>query len=143
MISAYYRRLTATDPVIRQQAARAWASWEGAALQAPPRPASALRLHRGVPHADAIARIECHYFMHRCFFNTDNWLIEKIEPLRRIPAIIIHGRYDIICPLESAWELHKAWPEAQLEIVPDAGHAASDPAIAEALIRATNQVVKE
>jgi proline iminopeptidase len=89
-------------------------------------------------HADALARVECHYFMNGCFFKTDNWLIEQVGAIRKIPAVIVQGRYDIICPMESAWELHRAWPEAEFEVIKDAGHAASEPGIADALIRATD-----
>jgi proline iminopeptidase len=89
-------------------------------------------------HCDAIARIECHYFVNHCFFKTDNWLIENVPAIRKIPAYIVHGRYDIICPMESAWELHRAWPEAEFTIIRDAGHAASEPGILDELIRVTD-----
>jgi proline iminopeptidase len=77
--------------------------------------------------------------MNGCFFKTGNWLIENVESVRKIPAVIIHGRYDMICPFETAWELHKAWPEAEFEVIRDAGHAASEPGITDALIRATDR----
>lgn len=137
LISAYYRALTSSDPAIRRRAAQAWAGWEGATLKLFFDPNQFLQFTQD-DHADAIARIECHYFINHCFFDTDNWLIENVSKIRHIPAIIIQGRYDIICPMESAWELHKAWPEAEFEIVKDAGHAASEPSITDALIRAAD-----
>lgn len=137
LISAYYRRLTSQNEAERRRAASAWSGWEGAALKLIFDPTIFLQFTEGY-HADAIARIECHYFMNQCFFKTDNWLIENVGKIRKIPALIIQGRYDIICPMESAWELHKAWPEAEFEVIKDAGHAASEPGIVDALVRATD-----
>ncbi len=137
LLQAYYRRLTSSDNSIRKIAASAWSSWEGAALKLIFDPDLFMQFTEDL-HADALARMECHYFVHRCFFKTDNWLIEHIDPIRNIPAVIIQGRYDIICPMENAWELHKAWPEAQFEVIKDAGHAASEPGITDALVRATD-----
>ena len=87
----------------------------------------------------AFARIECHYFMNNAFFETDNYLIENVEKIRHIPAVIVQGRYDVVCPMMSAWELHRAWPEAELQIIPDAGHSASEPGIISALVDATDR----
>jgi len=141
MIEAYYKRLTSPDAKVRKKAAKAWAGWEAAGLK--------LRFDSSLfesftedSHADAIARIECHYFLHKSFFQTDNWLIEKAGALQKIPGVIVHGRYDVICPLSNAWDLHKAWPEAKLEIIPDAGHVASEPGICDALMRATDHFKK-
>jgi proline iminopeptidase len=86
----------------------------------------------------ALARIECHYFLHNAFLQPDQ-LLRDIDAVRAIPGVIVHGRYDAICPLASAWELHQAWPEAELRIVPDAGHAAFEPGIARELIGATDR----
>ena len=88
--------------------------------------------------AISLARIECHYFMNNCFFETDNYLLEHVDCIRHIPAVIVHGRYDVICPLTNAWDLHRAWPEATLTIVADAGHASTETGIADALVRATD-----
>ncbi|PIS02668.1 MAG: prolyl aminopeptidase [Chlamydiae bacterium CG10_big_fil_rev_8_21_14_0_10_42_34] len=137
LIQAYYRRLTSPDVAVRKRAASVWSAWEGAALKLIFDPTIFMQFTDDT-HADAIARIECHYFVNNCFFKTDNWLIEQVSSVRKIPAFIIQGRYDIICPMESAWELHKAWPEAELTIVKDAGHAASEPGIIDALISATD-----
>lgn len=137
LIQAYHRRLTSSDPLVRSQAAKAWSGWEGGT--------SKLRFDPSLfanftmdSLADSIARIECHYFIHHAFFPTDNWIIESIQAIRHIPCVIIQGRYDIPCPIASAWELHRAWPEAQLEIIQDAGHSATEPGILDALIRATD-----
>ncbi|MBS3904179.1 MAG: prolyl aminopeptidase [Simkania sp.] len=137
MLTAYYIRLTSSDPKLRRDAAIAWSAWEGATLK--------LRFDQETfssftlpHHADAIARIECHYFINKSFFPTDNWIVDNIEKIRNIPGMIIHGRYDVICPLNNAWQLHHAWPESKLDIIPDAGHSASEPGIANALIQATN-----
>ena len=137
MIGAYYRRLTSTDESTRQEAARAWSIWESSALRLLP-DQELIDEFSEPEKAVALARIECHYFTNNCFFETDNYLLEHIDRIRHIPAVIVHGRYDIICPLRSAWELHRAWPEATLNIIPDAGHATSEPGITDALVRATD-----
>jgi len=141
MVQAYYRQLTATDPAVRRKAAAAWSGWEGATLKLIYDPKLFLQFVEDT-HADAVARIECHYFANNCFFKTDNWLIEQVSTLKNIPGVIVQGRYDIICPMLSAWELHKAWPEAQFEVIPDAGHAAGEPGITDALVRATDHFAR-
>ncbi len=138
LIQAYYSRLTSNDLSLQKDAAKRWAVWEESALRLIPDP-SLLRSSTDEDHALAIARIECHYFVHHAFFKTDNWLLEHISQIRHIPAILVHGRYDIVCPVLNAWDLHKAWPEAKLEIIPDAGHASGEPGITDALIRASDE----
>lgn len=137
LLKAYYQRLTSDDAGVRKKAASAWSSWEGAALKLIFDPSLFMQFVED-QHADALARIECHYFINHCFFKTDNWLLENIDAIKNTPGRIIQGRYDIICPMESAWELHKTWPQAELEIIKDAGHAASEPGITDALIRASD-----
>ena len=137
MINAYYRRLTSDDASVRLEAAKAWSLWEASALKLLPDPA-VIEEFTEPEMAIALARIECHYFVNNCFFETDNYLIENVNRIRHIPAVIVHGRYDIVCPFMSAWDLHRAWPEASLEIIPNAGHAATEPGIADALVRATD-----
>ena len=135
LINAYYRRLTGTDEVSRMAAAKAWSVWEG--RTATWRPNAKVLAQFANPHvALALARIECHYFKHDAFL-TPNQLLVNAHRLQGIPGVIVHGRYDTICPLEQAHGLHAVWPEGRLEIVPDAGHAASEPGIVDALIRAT------
>ena len=89
---------------------------------------------------DAFARIECHYFYNKGFFPKDGWLLEECaKKLTDIPGVIVHGRYDVVTPLSSAWSLHKAWPNSRLEIIPDAGHSSLEPGIVNALINATDE----
>ena len=137
MIRAYYRRLTSDDESVRLEAAKAWAKWEASALKLLP-DQSLIDEFTEADKALAVARIECHYFVNNCFFETENYLLEQIERIRRIPAVIVHGRYDVVCPFMNAWDLHRAWPEAELKIIANAGHAATEPGIADALVRATD-----
>jgi proline iminopeptidase len=137
MIAAYYRRLTSDDESVRLEAARAWSIWEASALKL--LPDQKLIDDFSEPEtAIALARIECHYFMNNCFFDTENHLLDHIDRIRHIPAVIIHGRYDIICPFMNAWDLHRTWPEAKLNIIADAGHSVTEPGIADALVTATD-----
>jgi len=137
MINAYYRRLTSDDAAIRLEAAQAWSLWEASALRLLP-DQKMIDDFTEPEKAVALARIECHYFMNNCFFNTDNYLLEHVDRIRHIPAVIVHGRYDIVCPFMNAWDLHRAWPQPTLKVIPDAGHAATEPGIADALVRATD-----
>ncbi len=138
LLHAYYRQLTGEDEALRLAAARAWSVWEGSTVRLIPDPKVIADF--GDPHqALALARIECHYFVHNAFFQTDNWLIEHVGAIRRIPGVIVQGRYDVVCPAMSAWELSRAWPEADLVIVPDAGHSAWEPGILGALVDATQR----
>ena len=137
MIRAYYRRLTSDDASVRLEAAQAWSVWEASALRLLP-DQKMIDDFSEPDMATALARIECHYFVNNCFFDTDNYLLEHVNRIRHIPAVIVHGRYDIVCPVMNAWDLHRAWPEATLKIIPDAGHAATEPGIADALVQATD-----
>jgi proline iminopeptidase len=137
MVTAYYRRLTSDDAAIRLEAARAWSVWEASTSKLTP-DAKLIEDFGDPEFATAFARIECHYFMNNCFFDTDNYLIENVDKIRSIPAVIVQGRYDVVCPITSAWELHRAWPEADLRIIGDAGHSASEPGIIDALVSATD-----
>jgi proline iminopeptidase len=137
MLRAYYKRLTSEDEAVRLEAARAWSIWEGSTSKLFPDPD--LIEHFAEPHmALALARIECHYFMNNSFFETDNYLIEQVGKIRHIPTVIVQGRYDVVCPMMSAWELHRAWPEAELRVIPDAGHSVSEPGVIDALVEATD-----
>ena len=89
--------------------------------------------------AVALARIECHFFTNRCWFETDDQLIRNAPRLREIPSVIVHGRYDVVCPVKNAFDLHAVWPEAELKIVPDAGHAVDEPGILRELLAATEK----
>lgn len=138
MLTAYYRRLTSEDEQVRLEAAKAWSIWEGSTSKLIP--SQSVIDNFGDPaKAIPLARIECHYFMNNAFFNSENYLIENIGKIRHIPAVIVQGRYDVVCPMMSAWELHRAWPEAKLEIVPTAGHSATEEGIIDGLVRATEE----
>lgn len=138
VVGAYYRRLTSDDEAVRLEAARAWSVWEGGTSKLIPDPDSIARFDEP-EFALSFARIECHYFVNNAFFETDNWLIEHVDRIRHIPAVIVQGRYDVVCPIMSAWELHTAWPEAEFVVVPDAGHSMSEPGITSALLEATDR----
>jgi proline iminopeptidase len=138
MIQAYYRRLTGDDLAVKQAAARAWSVWEGSTSFLFQNE-DYIRRCAGDAFSIAFARIECHYFVNRGFFERDAQLIEDVGRIRHIPGVIVQGRYDVVCPLKSAWDLHRAWPEADLRIVPDAGHSAFEPGILHELISATDQ----
>ena len=141
MMHAYYRRLTSPSARVRNAAARAWSVWEGAT--------SFLRTSTDyvarfddADYAAAFARIECHYFVNGGFLERDDQLLREIRRIRHIPAVIVQGRYDVVCPMRSAWHLHRAWPEAQLRIVPDAGHSALEPGITAELVAATDRYAR-
>jgi proline iminopeptidase len=138
MVSAYYQRLTSEDPEVRLQAARAWSIWEGSTSKLF-QDEKLIEEFSDAEFATAFARIECHYFMNNAFFDSENFLIDNVGRIRHIPAVIVQGRYDVVCPITSAWELHRAWPEADLEIISDAGHSASEPGTIDALVSATDK----
>lgn len=138
MLTAYYRRLTHSDPNIRMEAARAWSIWEGSTSRLLPDPDLVQKFGED-RFAEAFARIECHYFINKGFFEPEDQLLLNVDRIRHIPGVIVHGRYDIVCPMISAWELHRAWPEAELIVIPDAGHSMSEPGILSALIEATDR----
>ncbi|MEO0880275.1 MAG: prolyl aminopeptidase [Pseudomonadota bacterium] len=138
MMGAYYKRLTAADRATRVEAARAWSIWEGGTVSLTPS-RERVTSFSSEAFAVAFARIECHYFVNGGFFDRDDQIIANIDKVRRIPGVIVQGRYDVVTPMKTAWELHKAWPEADFVVVGDAGHAASEPGIIDALVRATNR----
>lgn len=133
--AAYRRRLTSSDPMLQTQAALAWAIWEGSTLTL--MPDGDTRGGFADPHfALAFARIENHFFVHGGWLE-DGQLIRDASRLRSIPGTIVQGRYDMVCPPRTAWELHRAWPQANLRMIEGAGHAWSEPKILDELIRAT------
>ncbi|HEY7141556.1 MAG TPA: prolyl aminopeptidase [Methylomirabilota bacterium] len=138
LVSAYYRRLTSPDPAVRMRAARAWSIWEGSTSRLHQDPKLIAR-SSGEAFAEALARIECHYFVHGSFLRHPDQLLDDVERVRRIPAVIVQGRYDLVCPMVSAWELHRRWPEAELHVVPDAGHSAMEPGTIDRLVEATDR----
>ena len=136
LVKAYYALLTGEDEVRRMAAARAWSMWEGRTSTLHSKPELIQRF--GNSHvALSMARIECHYFVHQAFIQP-NQILDRADRLQGIPGVIVHGRYDVVCTVDQAYALHQAWPESRLSIIPAAGHATSHPAMADALIRATD-----
>jgi len=136
LLGAYEKRFNSTDPAKRLEAVRAWSLYEASCSTLLPNPE--LIAANDDRHALGIAKIEAHYFRNN-LFKPENKLLENTERIRKIPGVIVQGRYDIVCPIESAYELHKRWPEADYIIVPDAGHSALEPGIRAALIDATER----
>jgi proline iminopeptidase len=138
MLRSYHKRLTSGDPKVLRPAAKSWSIWEGATSFLHLNPEYVAKFQED-DYAAAFARIECHYFINGGFLRTDNQLIENVGQIRHIPTVIVQGRYDVVCPVKSAWELHRAWPESQLRLVPDAGHSAFEPGNIHELVTATDQ----
>ncbi len=137
LLAAYYRRLTSDNELIRMAAAKAWSVWEGRCSTLDPNPD--VVEHFADPHfALAMARIEAHYFTHKAFLEADE-ILDNCTRLQEIPTVIVHGRYDVVCPLQQAFALQQRMPHAELHIVRDAGHSAFEPGIIDNLIRATDQ----
>lgn len=142
LLTAFHKRLTGPKGPERLAAAHAWSSWEGETLSIrgpsvkPPRFADD-------SFVDIFARIECHYFVNGGFFPEDGWILNNAHVLRDIPGTIVHGRYDVVTPLSSAWSLHKAWPESKLDIIHDAGHSSLEPGIVHALVTATDSWIPQ
>lgn len=138
LVAAYNRRLTSDDPAVRLAAAKVWSTWEGATSKLIP-DASFTGHYEEDEFALAFARIESHYFVNRGFFEADDQLLRDVGRIRHIPGVIVQGRYDVVCPIDSAWALHRAWPEADLIVTPDAGHSAFEPPNSRALVAATDR----
>lgn len=138
VLGAYHRRLTSGDRAAQLEAARSWSVWEAATSSLLP------NLDRETAFAApdfalALARIEAHYFVNRGFFRSETQLLDDVDRIRRIPAVIVQGRYDVVCPAVTAWELGRRWPEAHLVVVDDAGHSAYEPGITHELVTATDR----
>ena len=138
ILAAYYHRLTHADRAVHLAAAHAWSRYEGSCSTLLPDPELVAHFDEDAV-ALAIARIEAHYFVHRLFLSGDA-LLHGVEQLRHLPCCIVQGRYDIVCPIRSADDLHRAWPEADYVVVPDAGHSAREPGIARELVAATDRL---
>ncbi|MBN20263.1 MAG: prolyl aminopeptidase [Bdellovibrionaceae bacterium] len=141
LLSAYYKRLTSGEKETQIKAAKAWSVWEGSTSQLFPDPDFTAGYEKD-EFALAFARIECHYFKNKGFLQ-EKPILDHIDSIRSIPTVIVQGRYDMVCPMQTAWALHKKWPEASLKVIPDAGHSAGEPTIAAALVEATDQFVKD
>jgi len=135
LLHAHHRRLTGGDEVARMRSAEAWSVWEGRTATLTPKK-EVVDFFSDPRVALSLARIEAHYFVNHIFLKP-NQILRDVHKLANIPGVIVHGRYDVVCPIENAWDLHQAWPEARLEIIPDAGHSASEPGIVNALVQAT------
>jgi proline iminopeptidase len=138
LVDAYHRRLTSGDPAVRLAAAKIWSGWEGATSKLLP-DAAFTGHYEEDEFAVAFARIEVHYFANRGFFEVDDQLLRDAVKIRHIPGVIVQGRYDVVCPMFSAWALHRAWPEADFVVSPDAGHSAWEPPNSRALVAATDR----
>jgi proline iminopeptidase len=138
LLHAYHRRLTGPDAATRNECAKAWATWEATTIRLLPDPALVAEM-AGPQAALDLARIESHYFVNGGFFSHSDQLLDNVDAIRHIPAVIVHGRYDMCCPMLNAWDLHKRWPEARYEVVADAGHAAFEPGIASRLVEAMDR----
>ncbi len=137
LLGAYHRRLVADDEEARRTAARAWSVWEGATSFLLPDP-QRTKQFGSADFALALARIETHYFMNKGFFASENELLDGVNAIRHIPGVIVQGRYDVVCPMTTAWELAAHWPEADFRLVNDAGHSAYEPGTSHELVSATD-----
>jgi len=138
LIAAHYQRLTGEDQKARLASAHAWSVWEGVTSNLLVSEAAVGRFQSD-GFALALARIEAHYFVNHGFLDNPNQLLDNIQKIRAIPAVIVQGRYDVVCPAQTAWELHQAWPEADFRMVPDSGHSAFEPGIVHELVEATDR----
>ncbi|MEO8113128.1 MAG: prolyl aminopeptidase [Phenylobacterium sp.] len=140
MIGAYHKRLTSPERRVQAQAAAAWSQWEGDTISIRGPEARPSKFNE-IDFAIAFARIECHFFANHGFFPEEGWILNNAAKLRDIPGWIVQGRFDVVTPMEAAWALKTAWPEARFEVVWDAGHASTEPGIVDALVRATDQAL--
>jgi len=140
LVRAYHKRLTDKDPDVQRRAAETWSMFEARCSTLLPSE-SLVNYFTEPDVAIAVSRIECHYFIHDCFLEKDQ-LVRDVERVRGIPAAIIQGRYDVVCPPSAAWRLKQAWPEADLRFIPDAGHSASEPSTRSALVEATDRFAR-
>jgi proline iminopeptidase len=141
LVGAFYRRLTSPNRATRVRAARAWSIWEAATSHLQTDEANIDKWGEE-KFAVAVARIECHYFVNKGFMRREDQLLRGVAKIRDIPAVIVQGRYDVVCPIRTAWDLHRRWPEADFRIVPDAGHSALEPGITHELVGATDRFEK-
>ena len=138
MITAYHKRLTHPDRRVQAEAAAAWSQWEGDTISIRGPEARPSKFNE-IDFAIAFARIECHFFANGGFFPEEGWILNSVGKIRSIPGWIVQGRFDVVTPMDAAWRLKTAWPEARFEIVWDAGHASTEPGVVDALVRATDQ----
>ncbi|NBX92773.1 MAG: prolyl aminopeptidase [Proteobacteria bacterium] len=138
LVMAYHRRIMSPDKAVALKACKEWSLWEGKTSKLLP-DSEFIDGYGTDEFALAFARIESHFFVNRGFFKEDDWLLQNANKLKNIPGVIVQGRYDVVCPMRSAWDLHRAWPQAEMVIVPDAGHSAFEKGISKALVAATDR----
>ena len=141
LVAAYYRRLTSPNRATRVRAARAWSIWEAATSHLL-MDAANIDKWGEEDFAVAVARIECHYFVNKGFLRREDQLLRGVARIRHIPSVIVQGRYDVVCPIRTAWDLHRRWPEADFRVVPDAGHSALEPGNTHELVSATDRYAR-
>ena len=139
LVKAYYKRLTSDDRNIRIEAAKAWSIWEASTSKLI-QTKKALHSFDSEDIAEAFARIECHYFINNAFFENDNWILENVDKIKNIPTHIVQGRYDVVCPAKSAWDLHQALPNSNFHLIQDAGHSMLEKGIQKKLIQITDTI---
>ena len=139
LIQSYYEKLTSNDMNERIKAAKAWSIWEASTSKLI-QSTSALHAFEDEKVAEAFARIECHYFINKGFFENDRWILDNVYKIKEIPTYIVQGRYDVVCPMKSAWDLHREFPEAKFEIIQDAGHSMLELGIQKKLIEITDSI---
>ena len=140
LVESYYKRLISKDNFIRIKAAKAWSIWEASTSKLY-QSCKSLHHFENSSVAEAFARIECHYFTNKGFFKKDGWILDQIDKIRNIPATIVQGRYDVVCPMYTAWDLHKKWPEADFHVIQDAGHSMTEDGIASKLVEYTDKYI--
>jgi len=138
IMRCYHEMLTGSDDAIKLEAAKAWSLWEGVTSNLEMADAGVTQF-RADEFALALARVEVHYFANRGFFDDPEQLLNNLDAIRHIPAVIVQGRYDLVCPMKTAWDLHRAWPEAEFSVVPDAGHSSFEPGTVHELVAATDR----
>ncbi|KAJ3027589.1 UNVERIFIED_CONTAM: hypothetical protein HDU68_003522 [Siphonaria sp. JEL0065] len=138
ILTAYYKRLTSPDRETRVNFAKTWSLWEMGTIKLYPDPDMMAKVEDS-EWAAQFAAIECHYFVNEGWYDHDGWILDNVEKIRHIPGVIVQGRYDVICPTKSAWDLKKAWPEAEFHLIVDAGHSSKELGIAKALVEACNK----
>ena len=137
MVSSYYEKLTSSNDKIRLNAAKAWSVWEASTSKLFPN--DSLHQFDDLKVAEAFARIECHYFINKGFFESDSWILDNVDKISHMPTVIVQGRYDVVCPPISAWELHKKLPNADFHFIQDAGHSMTEDGIALKLVEYTDK----
>jgi proline iminopeptidase len=138
LLRAYYARLTSPDVAVQRAAAKVWSVWEGRTSCLIPNE-ELIAKTGGDEFSLAFARIEAHYFVNDAWLGGDKALLSNVHKIRHIPGVIVQGRYDVVCPVKSAWDLHQLWPEAELHVVADSGHSAGEPGIVHELVTATDR----